>query len=1276
MSKEEKRHSDRREFLKYTGASATVTFGSATGILGSAIAEQTEEEQPLDDRGEPIEESEPSTTTSNQSSLPVNPSDPPDGTIESSEFEWLDEGAPATGNQYALRIADDGGVNPNFSFSTDGSLTLDFHWRFHQGSDLAYMFNNEDSERSGFRAFTNGRAGNGLFFRNVFGGADLVYSSNVQDGSWHNIRIVLDADQNSYTVYVDGEEVGASYYHGDGWTALDQFRVMGRKSGSDTTVDYDRFVIVDEAIHPGSGQEVTSSLLHYELEDGSGTTVLNSGDATASLDDLIAQQFAPTVHFDADEKWYPTDPTREEYLFTPPGTDINVCSGFKALNEYRAEFRETGEPPHPTVFYRVHGISGDDEPLLEQDLIAVTYWRYYVFDQFTTNFHWHDSEKYHIFLDAGDVQSPDEIDDLDPVLYVGDPHASFATNNEYLVPDGDGLPQQVALLSELGTHATAMAMNDRPNTFERFADGHEAYDDTALDGKDWSRPDVTNPGKLVQETVPNPDVKLPEPELDPRSLTPIVPGTSDWEFLCPDAYGLPRDEADEYKIGGRIGKGKDQPGATRAWEMLDLDYQMPHLEDQPIYEDQRVEPTESEFISDVDMTRDPDPTVIFVPPGTEETEDAFVEYTLRPMDVVEEEIDTFNDWNEDIREELGIADSGAEVQNPPLSYSLEARTEILDEVEDQLPDESVTVLERFLDGSDEDSFRHNHVVRTISIADWFLPPDHDTGLGSAWPEDPTAAINNEEHMAYLEAAYDVDLLDTSKYDWVVEPWEEIADETCFHPTEGFSDGFGFMEHITWVTEFTHEDIPEAAESVYESFRRDVAPVFMDPLRDGYDTFTDWSQTVQDLPDDIADEFEDEIDQIESGMGEVYDYADGAYSRGAEERDRIVNWGSNRIDDTTDAAESTAGEVKDTAEDACDKATGLFGGDCDDIPGVGSLDSDEEEEALRAFAQKSHELAEKMDNLIGEPFDVVRTEWEKFDADGTDIRMINGAPTMPAAFLASEEHADPVPISDGTMAVRDLDPGEYHLVITTPETAPYIEKVTVTEDTIIGAGIANAPLVSESIAVNLEGSFQSSSNADTSQVGPATLDTGAVRRVQVIDDEVGPVYDARPPTDTDDSFTIPIAGGGNYTVVITDENGETGRYRVSPDPTDDSVDLGTIETGKIPAIEYAISYLSETIALYESQIDDTGKPNNNGRNGGRAQLEAAKSRVERALEEATDGRAIQADNHLDTATNQLGAAENHFQAGKGKQYSKAIAELFEDRTDTATHAIIDAMAESL
>ena len=107
----------------------------------------------------------------------------------------------------------------------------------------------------------------------------------------------------------------------------------------------------------------------------------------------LAERFAPTLYFDADERWFPTDP--RPYERERDGE--TVVDGFAALEGYTDRF-EPEAPPDPAVFYNVRSYA--DSPLS-----VVQYWFYSAFDQFTTNFHWHDWEVLHVFVDDGGSRS-------------------------------------------------------------------------------------------------------------------------------------------------------------------------------------------------------------------------------------------------------------------------------------------------------------------------------------------------------------------------------------------------------------------------------------------------------------------------------------------------------------------------------------------------------------------------------------------------------------------------------------------------------------------------------------------------------------------------------------------------------------------------------------------------------------------------------------------------------------------------------------------------------
>jgi hypothetical protein len=159
----------------------------------------------------------------------------------------------------------------------------------------------------------------------------------------------------------------------------------------------------------------------------------------------LAERFAPALTYDAAERWFPTDPRP----YTTDRDGETVVDGFDAFDGYTRAFAESGDPPAPTVFYNVVEYA-------ESPLAAVQFWYYSAFDQFTTNFHWHDWEVLHVFVDT---------DSGDPQLLVASSHSPRVPNNEFLDPDPDRVPR---ILSELGSHSSALSLNDRPNSFQRL----------------------------------------------------------------------------------------------------------------------------------------------------------------------------------------------------------------------------------------------------------------------------------------------------------------------------------------------------------------------------------------------------------------------------------------------------------------------------------------------------------------------------------------------------------------------------------------------------------------------------------------------------------------------------------------------------------------------------------------------------------------------------------------------------------------------------------------
>ncbi len=253
-------------------------------LFSGSVTAMASEYDNMDDAGNPIVESDKEIPEEVPRSF-ISQEEDPKGFIVASEYEWLTPGAPATGSPHALRLSDDGGVDMNFVFETTDDLTIDFHWRYHSGNGLAYMWNAEDSQQRGFRAFTGGRCtvegiiGDGMMFRNPFGGDNVNLSHlSLHDGEWYHIRVVLDSSVNTYTVYIDGEKKGEEYYDGSGFDAPKPFRVMGRRSGSEVLIDYDRYVWARVANHDFH-ENVFSRDLQYDIVEGEGSILYNKPEA-------------------------------------------------------------------------------------------------------------------------------------------------------------------------------------------------------------------------------------------------------------------------------------------------------------------------------------------------------------------------------------------------------------------------------------------------------------------------------------------------------------------------------------------------------------------------------------------------------------------------------------------------------------------------------------------------------------------------------------------------------------------------------------------------------------------------------------------------------------------------------------------------------------------------------------------------------------------------------------------------------------------------------------
>ncbi|WP_424018048.1 hypothetical protein ACOZ4N_19590 [Halorientalis pallida] len=240
--------------------------------------------------------------------------------------------------------------------------------------------------------------------------------------------------------------------------------------------------MADDSSWPVDRRRVLAGVASGAVASMAGCSLFEDGEdgETSSVDDdraqALAERFAPTLYFDEHERWFPTDPR----LFEHERDGATVVDGFDALDGY-VERGGAADPPAPTCFYNV--IEYDASPLA-----VVQFWFYSVFDQFTTNFHWHDWELLQVFVDT---------DTDEPQLHVASSHSRSVPNNEFLDPERT----RPRILSELGSHSSGLSVNDDPDGFQRLP----------LDG---SAADITNS---------------------------VIDGV-DAVAAIPLAYGLPRDE--------------------------------------------------------------------------------------------------------------------------------------------------------------------------------------------------------------------------------------------------------------------------------------------------------------------------------------------------------------------------------------------------------------------------------------------------------------------------------------------------------------------------------------------------------------------------------------------------------------------------------------------------------------------------------------------------------------------------------------------------------------
>ncbi|MFW5950474.1 MAG: hypothetical protein ACOCR6_03980 [archaeon] len=206
----------------------------------------------------------------------------------------------------------------------------------------------------------------------------------------------------------------------------------------------------------GAGTASLSGCSAFDTGDDENVSIVDDDRARE-----LAEQFAPTLYFDENERWFPTDPRSFE---SELDGDV-IVDGFDALDGY-VEQGGADDPPTPTGFYNV--VAYEESPLA-----VVQFWFYSVFDQFTANFHWHDWELLQVFVDTDTEESQ---------LHVASSHSRKVPNNEFLDPERT----RPRILSELGSHSSGLSVNDDAEHFQRLPlDGSVAdITNSVIDGID------------------------------------------------------------------------------------------------------------------------------------------------------------------------------------------------------------------------------------------------------------------------------------------------------------------------------------------------------------------------------------------------------------------------------------------------------------------------------------------------------------------------------------------------------------------------------------------------------------------------------------------------------------------------------------------------------------------------------------------------------------------------------------------------------------------------
>jgi len=258
------------------------------------------------------------------------------------------------------------------------------------------------------------------------------------------------------------------------------------------------------------------------------------------------------------------------------------------------------------------------------------------------------------------------------------------------------------------------------------------------------------------------------------------------------------------------------------------------------------------------------------------------------------------------------------------------------------------------------------------------------------------------------------------------------------------------------------------------------------------------------------------------------------------------------------------------------------------------------------------------------------------------------PTELAVQLSS-----PDPVASATNGGRfgflHVEPGDHRLVVNGPGYAPVAERFA-HDGGLVRAGAG--------------GDLGVVAATDAVRVRADGRDSTGIRRVIVVEDYAGTVYDGRPPQT--DRVAVPVHRDGSYTVTVVDRTGRRGQYRFTPDDLDENGEYPPVErteTGKLSLLRALRDSLQDLRDLAGAlrETDDAQTPE---RDAVRRRLFRAIESVEAAIADAEEGVADAANEHVTATIGHLEDAEDAVLAASSDTYGDAAVTVLVRRIRTA------------